>query len=77
MGVTRRNSIRNEVIREKVYKESALNYTKKATFKIVSPPEENAINSYHTGYIQEGNRTQFRPTARWRDNITDILHTIQ
>lgn len=75
-GVTIRDKIRNEVIREKVGTEPVLNFIQRQQLKWFAHLERmpcDAIPFKAFTKRGEGRRARGRPRIRWRDNIRETL----
>lgn len=76
LGVTRRDKIRNEVIREKVGVESIIDYIGRQQIQWFAHLERMSCDSIpYRSYMkrEEGNRARGRPRLRWIDNIRETL----
>jgi hypothetical protein len=80
VGVTIRDKIRNEVIRERVGIEPIMKYIERQQIKWFAHLERMSYNSppykAYTRRIEE-KRAQGRPRIRWRDNIRETLQQHQ
>ena len=72
MGTTRRDKIRNDVIREKLQVESVLNYVEKRQliwYGHLQRMEDNRYPKKFYGWKPGGKRPVGRPRMRWKQNI--------
>lgn len=75
-GVTRRDKLRNEIIRERVGTEAVLSYIQRQQIRWFAHLERMPYNSIpFKAYTKrgEGHRARGRPRRRWEDNIKETL----
>jgi hypothetical protein len=81
VGVTIKDRIRNDVIRERLGIEPILKYTQKQQIKWFAHPERMSCDSIpYRSYIQRGKedrRPRGRPRVHWIDNIKETLQEHQ
>ena len=77
---TRRDKIRNEVIRDMAGAKPVLQHIKQQQVKWFGhitrmPINQPALRAYNTKYMYSGWRARGRPRKRWSDSVADTLRT--